>query len=44
MARPTTNTRKVAAAKRKTEEDKEEWKELNSDDDYLSLSGRYDKY
>ena len=49
MARPTAaNTRKVAgdkaaAAKRKTEENKEESKEINSDDDYLVLSDGSDK-
>ena len=44
MARPTAaNTRKVAAAKRKTEKDKEESKKTNSDDDYLVLSDGSDK-
>ena len=43
MAKSTANTRKVAAAKRKTEEDKEESKEINFGDDYLSLSdGSYE--
>ena len=44
MARPNANTRKVAAAKRKTKEYKEESKEINFDDDYLALSGGSDKY
>ena len=50
MARPTAaNTRKsagdkAAAAKHKTEEDKEESKEINSDDDDLGLSDGSDKY
>ena len=43
MVRPTANTRKVAAAKRKTEERKEESKEVSYDDEYLVLSGGYDK-
>ena len=43
MARSTANTSKVASAKRKTEKDKEESKEVNSDDDYLVLSDGYDK-
>ena len=43
MARPTANSRKVAAAKRKTEEVKEKSKEINFDDDYLALSCGSDK-
>ena len=43
MARPTANTRKVAADKRKTKENKEESKEINYDDDYLALSDGTDK-
>ena len=44
MARSTENTREVAAAKRKTEEDKEESKEISFDDDYLALRDGSDKY
>ena len=40
MARSTANTRKVAAAKRKTEEHKEKSKEVNYDDEYRVLIGR----
>ena len=36
------NTRKVAAAKRKTEKHKEESKEVNYDDEYRVLSGGSD--
>ena len=44
MARPNAaNKRKVTAAKSKNEEDKEESKEINSDDDYFVLSDRSDK-
>ena len=43
MARPTANTRKAAAAKCKTEEQKEESKEINFDDDCLALSDGSDK-
>ena len=39
MARPTTNTSKVASAKRKTKEHKEESKKVNYDDEYRALSG-----
>ena len=42
MARSTANTRKVASAKRKTEEHKEESKEVNYDDEYRVLSGGSD--
>ena len=44
MDRPTAaNTRKVAAAKRNTKEDKEESKEINSDYYYLVLCDGSDK-
>ena len=42
MARPTTNTSKVASAKRKTKEHKEESKKVNYDDEYRALSGGSD--
>ena len=42
MARPTANTRKVAAANHKTEEHKEESKEVNYYDEYPVLSGGSD--
>ena len=43
MARSTANTSKVASAKRKTKEHKEESKKINFDDDYLALSDGSDK-